>query len=146
MTLFADRTHLLDTENAFKIGPQIAKIESQGHKVVKLNLGEPDFDIPQFIKEEIKRRIDENLTHYCDPSGILPLREAIANQLSETRGISITADKIVVFPGAKPSIGFTQEAYVNPGEEVIYPSPGFPIYESFIRYIGAVPKPLLLKD
>ncbi len=144
--LFARRISLIDTENAFKIGPHIKRIEDSGSRVIKCNLGEPDFPLPLHIREEIKRALDADMTHYNDPQGILPLREAIAKDVSEKRGLHVTADRVVVFPGAKPPIGFCQEAYCNPGDEVIYPSPGFPIYESFTRYVGATPVPLHLDE
>lgn len=144
MDLFAKRIFAIDTENAFKITSHIAKIEAQGKKVIKLNLGEPDFNVPDFIKEEIKHQIDKNNTHYCDPKGILSLRKAICNQINETRGLSTGPEQVVVFPGAKPGIGFSQQVYCDPGDEIIYPSPGFPIYESFTKFLGAVPKPLHL--
>jgi aspartate aminotransferase len=146
MSLLAKRVGLLDTENAFKVGPYIRSIEEQGKKVIKCNLGEPDFPVPGFIKEEVKRQIDLDNTHYCDPQGILPLRKAIAKHLSETRGIKATPERVVVFPGAKPPIGLCQQTYCDPGDEVIYPSPGFPIYESFIAYIGAEPVPVHLME
>ena len=146
MGLLAQRTGLIDTENAFKIGPYIRAIEEQGKKVIKCNLGEPDFPVPQFIKEEVKRQLDLDNTHYCDPQGIPSLRKAIAKYLSETRGIRTTADQVVVFPGAKPPIGLSQQTYCDPGDEIIYPSPGFPIYESFTSYVGARPIPVHLKE
>ena len=146
MGLLAKRVGLLDTENAFKIGPQIRFIEEQGKKVIKCNLGEPDFPVPEFIKEEVKRQIDLDNTHYCDPQGILSLRKAVAKHLSETRGIKATPERVVVFPGAKPPIGLCQQTYCDPGDEVVYPSPGFPIYESFITYIGAKPVPVHLQE
>ena len=146
MGLLAKRVDLLDTENAFKVGPYIRAIEEQGKKVIKCNLGEPDFPLPQFIKEEVKRQIDLDNTHYCDPQGILPLRKAVAKHLSETRGIKATPERVVVFPGAKPPIGLCQQTYCDPGDEVIYPSPAFPIYESFITYVGAKPVPVHLKE
>lgn len=146
MALLANRVGLLDTENAFKIGPYIRSIEEQGKKVIKCNLGEPDFPLPGFIKEEVKRQIDLDNTHYCDPQGILPLRKAIANHLSETREVPAEPERIVVFPGAKPPIGFCQQTYCDPGDDVLYPSPGFPIYESFIKYVGATPVPLHLRE
>jgi len=136
----------LGTENAFKIGPHIAFLESEGHNVVRLNLGEPDFDIPPFVRDEVKRQLDLGNTHYCDPKGIISLRKAIANQMKEMRGLNVSPEQVVVFPGGKPSIGLTQQAYCNPGDEVIYPSPGFPIYESFPRYLGAVPVPLHVSE
>jgi len=146
MTLFAERVNRIDTENAFKVGPYIQQVEASGKRVIKCNLGEPDFPLPKHIREEVKRQIDNDLTHYCDPQGILPLREAIAKDMGKRRGISITPDRVVVFPGAKPPIGLCQQTYCNPGDEIIYPSPGFPIYESFIAYIDAVPKPLHLRE
>ena len=146
MSLLAKRVDLLDTENAFKVGPYIRALEDQGKKVIKCNLGEPDFPLPGFIKEEVKRQIDLDNTHYCDPQGILPLRKAIAKHFSETRGIQATPERVVVFPGAKPPIGLCQQTYCDPGDEVIYPSPGFPIYESFVHYVGAKPVPVHLRE
>lgn len=144
--LYADRVGMIDTENAFKVGPYIKEVEDDGHHVVRCNIGEPDFPLPRHIAEEVKRQIDNDLTHYNDPQGILPLREAIAHTMGASRGLHITPDRVVVFPGAKPPIGFTQQTYCNAGDEVIYPSPGFPIYESFVRYIGATPVPLHLDE
>ena len=146
MGLYSKKSERIDTENAFKIGPQIRSIEEQGKKVIKCNLGEPDFPVPDFIKEEVKRQLDLDNTHYCDPQGIPSLRKAIAKQLSETRRIQATPDRIVVFPGAKPPIGLCQQTYCDPGDEVIYPSPGFPIYESFIKYVDARPFPIHLRE
>lgn len=146
MGLYSKKSERIDTENAFKIGPQIRSIEEQGKKVIKCNLGEPDFPVPEFIKEEVKRQLDLDNTHYCDPQGIPSLRKAIAKQLSETRRIQATPDRIVVFPGAKPPIGLCQQTYCDPGDEVIYPSPGFPIYESFIKYVDARPFPIHLRE
>lgn len=144
--LFSDRTYRIGSENAFRIGPQIRELELQGHKVIKCNLGEPDFPLAKHIADEIKRQIDLDLTHYCDPQGILPLREAIARHVARTREIEVSPDRVVVFPGGKPPIGLTQQTYCNPGDEVIYPSPGFPIYESFTGYVGAKPVPLHLLE
>jgi aspartate/methionine/tyrosine aminotransferase len=146
MTLFAERNQRIDTENAFKVGPHIVKVERASGAVVKLNLGEPDFALPAHIKSEIKRQLDLDNTHYCDPKGVPGLREAISRQVNETRGLQTTPEQVVVFPGGKPSIGLTQQVYCDPGDEVIYPSPGFPIYESFIRYVRAVPVPLHLDE
>ena len=145
-TRFASRIAAIGSENAFKIGPYIREVEASGERVIRCNIGEPDFPLPQHIAEAVKRAIDRDQTHYCDPQGIEPLRIAVARSMSESRGIEITPDRVVVFPGAKPPIGFAQEVYCNPGDEVIYPSPGFPIYESFTRYVGAVPVPLHLDE
>jgi aspartate/methionine/tyrosine aminotransferase len=144
--LYADRVAMIDTENAFKVGPYIKEVEDSGNQVVRCNIGEPDFPLARHIAEEVKRQIDLDLTHYNDPQGILPLREAIAKSMGEQRKLHITPDRVVVFPGAKPPIGFCQQTYCNAGDEVIYPSPGFPIYESFTRYVGATAVPLHLEE
>ena len=146
MKLISDRTSLIATENAFKVGPYIAALENAGHKVIKCNLGEPDFPLPTHIREEVKAQLDKDNVHYTDPQGILPLRKAIANYIGEARGIDLLPEQVVVFPGGKPPIGLCQQTYCNPGDEIIYPSPGFPIYESFIKYVGAVPVPLHLRE
>ena len=146
MNLFAERNSRIDTENAFKVGAHIVNVEQKKGNVIKLNLGEPDFSVPQHIKEEIKRQLDLDNTHYCDPKGLILLRKAISNHINETRGLNTNPDQVVVFPGGKPSIGMAQQVYCDPGDEVIYPSPGFPIYESFIRYVRAIPIPLHLHE
>lgn len=146
MALYSERTMMIDTENAFKVGPYIVEVEKSGHKVIKCNLGEPDFALPIHIVNAIKDALDKDMTHYCDPQGILPLREAIAEYISKSRNLNITPDRVVVFPGGKPPIGLCQQTYCNPGDEIIYPSPGFPIYESFIKYVGAKPIPLHLDE
>lgn len=143
---FAHRVSALGTENAFTVGPRIREVEQTGVRVIKCNIGEPDFALPPHIAEEVKRQIDLDQTHYVDPQGIEPLRKAIARSVGERRGLRIKPDRVVVFPGAKPPIGFSQQIYCDPGDEVIYPSPGFPIYESFTRFVGAVPVPLHLNE
>jgi aspartate/methionine/tyrosine aminotransferase len=144
--VFARRVSALGTENAFKIGPRIREVELRGERVIKCNLGEPDFALPAHIAEEVKRQIDLDQTHYVDPQGIEPLRKAIAKSMGERRGLKITPDRVVVFPGAKPPIGFAQQAYCDPGHQVVYPSPGFPIYESFTQFVGAIAVPLHLRE
>ena len=146
MNLISDRTALIATENAFKVGPYIVALENAGHKVIKCNLGEPDFPLPAHVREEVKAQLDKDNVHYCDPQGILPLRKAVAKYIGEARGIEVVPEQVVVFPGGKPPIGLCQQTYCNPGDEIIYPSPGFPIYESFINYVGAVPVPLHLRE
>ncbi|MEO8034907.1 MAG: aminotransferase class I/II-fold pyridoxal phosphate-dependent enzyme [Acidobacteriota bacterium] len=143
---FARRVSLLGSENAFRIAPLIREIEQRGERVIKCHVGEPDFPLPGHIAREVKRQIDLDQTHYCDPQGLESLRVAIARDVGASRGLTITPDRVVVFPGAKPPIGFAQEIYCDPGSEVIYPSPGFPIYESFTRYLGAIPVPLHLRE
>ncbi len=146
MNLISDRTSLIATENAFKVGPYIVALENAGNKVIKCNLGEPDFPLPKHVREEVKAQLDKDNVHYCDPQGILPLRKAVAKYIGDARGIEIAPEQVVVFPGGKPPIGLCQQTYCNPGDEIIYPSPGFPIYESFINYVGAVPVPLHLRE
>jgi len=143
---YADRIARLGTENAFKIGVDIRRCEAMGMKIVKLNLGEPDFNSAAPINERAKKEIDLGNSHYCDPQGLPPFRETLAKQLTETRGFKVDPDEIVVTPGAKPPIFYTMMSYVNPGDEVIYPSPGFPIYESCITFAGAKPVPLHLEE
>lgn len=144
--LFSRRTRLLGSEGAFRLGPQIAEVESRGHRVVKCNIGEPDFALAPHIADEVKRQIDLGQTHYCDPQGIRPLREAIARTVGARRGLTVTPDRVVVFPGGKPPIALAQQTYCNPGDEVIYPSPGFPTYEAFALYMGIKPVPLHLEE
>jgi aspartate/methionine/tyrosine aminotransferase len=146
MSLLSQRVQRIGTENAFKIGPYINEVAASGVKVIRCNLGEPDFPLPAHIRDEVKRQLDADMTHYVDPQGMLPLREAIAAEMGTRRGLAITPDRVVVFPGGKPPIGFSQEVYCDPGDEVIYPSPGFPIYESFTNYLGLKPVPLHLDE
>ena len=146
MTLYAHRVSLIHTENAFKVGPCIREVEGAGHTVIRFNVGEPDFATPAHIRDEIKRQLDLDNTHYSDPQGIAALREAIAERLSRTRDLSVGADQVVVFPGGKPPIGLSQLVYCQSGDEIVYPSPGFPIYESFTEFVGARPVPLHLKE
>ncbi|MFQ5526372.1 MAG: pyridoxal phosphate-dependent aminotransferase [Thermoanaerobaculia bacterium] len=146
MAVTAARIEALGTENAFKLGEDIAVCLERGMDVVKFNLGEPDFDSAAHINQKAIEQIEAGNSHYCDPAGILPFRQAIANHVSATRGLEVTPDRVVVTPGAKPPICFSLETYVDPGDEVIYPSPGFPIYESWVSFVGAKPVPLMLSE
>ena len=120
------------------MGPHIVHVDKFRGPVVKLNLGEPDYDLPKAVNAEIKRQLDLGNTHYCDPQGTPNLRSAISEYVNRTRGLKTTPGHVVVFPGGKPSIGLTQQIYCNPGDEVIYPIQD-PNLESFIRYVQAVP-------
>jgi len=146
MDLYSDRVGDLGTENAFKIGDDIRRCEQAGMKVIKLNLGEPDFNSAENINKVAIENIRSGNSHYTDPQGILPLRESIARKVLESRGVRIDPQQVVVTTGAKPPISYTMMTYVNPGDEVIYPSPGFPIYESWVTFVGAVPVPLHLEE
>jgi aspartate/methionine/tyrosine aminotransferase len=136
----------LGTENAFKLGDDIQRCVDRGMDVIKFNLGEPDFDSAPHINQVGMREIEAGNSHYCNPAGLLSLRQAIAKHIETTRGIEVTADRVVVTPGAKPPIGYSFLTYVNPGDEVIYPTPGFPIYESWVEFVGARAVPLQLRE
>ena len=107
MTLFAERNQTIGSENAFKVGPHIVHVDKFRGPVVKLNLGEPDYDLPKAVNAEIKRQLDLGNTHYCDPQGTPNLRSAISEYVNRTRGLNTTPGHVVVFPGGKPSIGLT---------------------------------------
>ena len=146
MTLIARRMEALGTENAFKVGADIQRCVERGMDVIKLNLGEPDFNSAAHINRAGISQIEAGNSHYCDPAGILPFRETIARHVSSSRGIDVDPERVIVTPGAKPPIGYTMQTYVDPGDEVVYPSPGFPIYESWVTYAGARPVPLKLSE
>lgn len=146
MSHFADRIKSLGTENAFKIGVDIGRCERMGKKIIKLNLGEPDFNSADNINKVAIDHIVAGNSHYTDPQGIMPFRESIARHLKKSRGIDVDTTRIVVTTGAKPPISYSMLTYVNPGDEVIYPSPGFPIYESWVTFVDAVPVPLHLEE
>ena len=146
MTLLAARMGALGTENAFRVGDDIARCIARGMDVVRLNIGEPDFDSALHINEAAIAQIRAGNSHYTDPQGIPALRAAVAAHVTRTRGIVCDASRVIITTGGKPSIGFTMQAYVDPGDEVIYPSPGFPIYESWVTYVGATPVPLSLRE
>jgi aspartate aminotransferase len=145
MAILSQRASRLGTENALRLAPVIAQAEARGLRVIRCNIGEPDFPLAGHIRDELKRQIDAGNTRYCDPQGLPSLRAAIADRMRR-RGIDAAPERVVVFPGAKVPIGFAQQTYVDPGGEIIYPSPGFPIYESFTGYVGAVPVPLHLRE
>jgi len=146
MISFADRIQTLGTENAFKVGDDIVRCEQGGINVIRLNLGEPDFASAENINKVAIENIKNGNTHYTNPRGILSLRESIARQVFQTRGVWINPDQIVVTTGGKLAIAYTMMAYVNPGDEVICPSLGFPIYASWVTFLDAVPVPLQLEE
>ncbi len=142
----AERMGRLGTESAFEVLARARALERQGREIVHLEIGEPDFDTPAHIKEAAKRALDANATHYGPSAGLPELREAIAKHTTETRGVPVSPEQVVVTPGAKPIMFFTIMALVNRGDEVIYPNPGFPIYESVINFVGGVPVPIPLRE
>ena len=136
----------IGVETAFDVLLRARALEAQGRNVIHLELGEPDFPTPAHIVEAAKTALDEGWTHYGPSPGLPELREAIAQSVSRFRGISVGPQNVSVVPGAKPIIFFTLMALLEPNDEVIYPNPGFPIYESMIRYLGARPVPLPLEE
>ncbi|HEX2439794.1 MAG TPA: pyridoxal phosphate-dependent aminotransferase [Methylomirabilota bacterium] len=142
----ATRMSRLGTESAFEVLARARALERQGREIVHLEIGEPDFDTPAHIKEAAKRALDANATHYGPSAGLPELREAIAKHTAETRGVPVSPEQVVVTPGAKPIMFFTIMALVDRGDEVIYPNPGFPIYESVINFVGGVPVPIPLRE
>jgi aspartate/methionine/tyrosine aminotransferase len=142
----AERMGRLGTESAFEVLARARALERQGREIVHLEIGEPDFDTPVHIKEAAKRALDANATHYGPSAGLPELREAIAKHTAETRGVPVSPEQVVVTPGAKPIMFFTIMALVDRGDEVIYPNPGFPIYESVINFVGGVPVPIPLRE
>ena len=146
MPPIARRMSHLGTENAFKLGDDIQRCIDRGMDVIRFNLGAPDFRSAPHLNRVAGAALDAGRSGYCDPAGILPFRQAIADHVRDTRGVDVTPEQVVVTPGAKPPIGYTLQTYVDEGDEVIYPSPGFPIYESWVQFVGAVPVPLPLSD
>jgi len=142
----AQRMERLGTETAFEVLAEVTKLKAEGRDIKNFCIGEPDFDTPENIKQAAIKALKEGQTHYSPSAGILPLREAIARYISKTRGIKVDPEEVVVTPGAKPIIAYSILACVNEGEQVIYPNPGFPIYESFINFVGAKPVPLPLLE
>jgi aspartate/methionine/tyrosine aminotransferase len=142
----AGRMSRLGTESAFDVLVRARALEAQGRDVVHLEIGEPDFDTPAHVVEAGIRALRDGETHYTPAAGIPALREAIAATVGETRGISVGADQVVVTPGGKPIMFYTILALAGPGDEVIYPDPGFPIYGSVVNFAGATPKPLPLRE
>jgi len=143
---FARRVFRLKGEGAFEMLAKAQELELQGRDIIHLEIGQPDFDTPVNIKNAGKKAIDEGYTKYTPAQGLLELREEIAKLVSETRHIHVSPDEVVVTPGAKPIIFFSILACVNEGEEVLYPNPGFPTYESVINFVNAKPIPVPLLE
>jgi aspartate aminotransferase len=141
----ADRMSGILTESAFDVLVRARALEAQGRDIIHLEIGEPDFDTPTHVVEAGKQALDQGYTHYGPTQGLPELREAIAEYISATRGITVSARNVCVTPGGKPIIFFPMMALLQPGDEVIYPNPGFPIYESMINVTGAkaIPIPLV---
>jgi aspartate/methionine/tyrosine aminotransferase len=142
----AKRMQRLGTETAFEVLVRARALEAKGRDIVHLEIGEPDFDTPANIVDAAVDALHKGWTHYGPSAGQPDLRQAIADDVSASRGIKATADEVVVVPGGKPIIFYTIMALVDEGDEVIYPNPGFPIYESMINYIGGKAVPIQLRE
>src|SRR5580700_3929522 len=142
----AERMNRIGVETAFEVLVRARALEAQGRDIIHLEIGEPDFDTPRHIVDAAKQALDEGWTHYGPPQGLPELREAIASYISRTRGIGVGPEHVCVVPGGKPIIFFPMLALLEAGDEVIYPNPGFPIYESMINFLGAKPVPIPLEE
>ena len=143
---YADRMTQLGTETAFEVLAKARALEAKGRTIVHLEIGEPDFDTPASIRQAAIRAIEEGFTHYGPSAGLPEVREAIAQYISKDRGLPVAPEQVVVTPGGKPVLTFAVLACVNPGDEVIVPNPGFPIYESAVRFAGGTPVSLALRE
>jgi aspartate/methionine/tyrosine aminotransferase len=141
-----ERMSLIGTESAFEVLARARALEKQGKRIIHLEIGEPDFPTPPHVVAAGKRALEEGWTKYGPTAGLPELRDAIAAYVSRTRGIDVGADNVCVVPGGKPIMFFTMMALVEPGDEVIYPDPSFPIYESMIRFLGATPVAVPLRE
>ncbi len=139
---FAGRMERLGTETAFEVLARARELERQGRDIVHLEIGEPDFDTPRNVIEAAVSALRSGFTHYCPAAGLPELRSAIATEMKRTRGLDVSEREIVVTPGGKPIMFFLFLALVEKGDEILYPNPGFPIYESMIRFVGGTPVPI----
>lgn len=142
--ILAERMNRLGTETAFEVLAKARMLEADGKDIIHLEIGEPDFDTPRNIVEAGKQALEAGHTHYGPSPGLPEVRDRIAQEVSETRGIEVTKEMVVITPGAKPIMFFTMLALIDEGDEVLYPNPGFPIYESMINFVGGIPIPMKL--
>jgi aspartate/methionine/tyrosine aminotransferase len=142
----ARRMSRLGTETAFEVLNKARALERQGKSIIHLEIGEPDFDTPGNVVEAAVDALHKGWTHYGPSAGLPELRQTIADYVSRTRSVKVTPEEVVVVPGGKPIIFFTILALIDEGDEVIYPNPGFPIYESMVNYIGGKAVPIQLRE
>jgi len=142
----ARRMSRLGTETAFEVLNKARALERQGKSIVHLEIGEPDFDTPANVIEAAVDALHNGWTHYGPSAGLPELRQTIADYVSRTRGVKVTSEEVVVVPGGKPIIFFTILSLIDEEDEVIYPNPGFPIYESMIHYVGGKAIPIQLRE
>jgi len=144
--LLARHMSRLGTETAFDVLNKARALERQGKSIIHLEIGEPDFDTPANVVEAAVDALHNGWTHYGPSAGLPELRQAIADEVKRTRGVKVSPDEVVVVPGGKPIMFFTILALIDEGDEVIYPNPGFPIYESMINYVGGQAVPIQLHE
>jgi len=142
----AERMSRLGTETAFEVLNRARELERQGKDIIHLEIGEPDFDTPENVVHSAVNALNAGWTHYGPSAGLPELRQAIAEEVSRSRGVRVQPEEVVVVPGGKPIIFFSILALVDEGDEVIYPNPGFPIYESMINYVGGRAVPIRLRE
>lgn len=141
---FANRVKDLGTEKAFEVLSKCKKLEAEGKDIIHLQIGEPDFDTPKNIIDAGVEALRGGYTHYTPNTGLLEAKEAVVEYIKKYKNIDTTAEEVVIVPGGKPTMFFAILALVEPGDEVIYPNPGYPIYESLIRFAGGIPVPMPL--
>lgn len=146
MIRLAGRMARLGNENAFVVLAEVKRLEAAGRSIVNLSIGDCDFPTPENIRRAAHEALEAGYTHYAPSPGIPALREAAARYLTRTRGVTVAPEEVVVTPGAKPILFFSLLALLDPGDAVLYPNPGFPIYESVARFAGGVPVPLPLRE
>jgi aspartate aminotransferase len=142
----ADRMSRLLVESAFDVLMRARNLEAEGRDIIHLEIGEPDFETPAHVVEAAKKALDDGFTHYGPTPGLPQARTAVAEYVSRTRGIPVSMKNVIITPGGKPVMFLPMLALLEPGDEVIYPNPGFPIYESMIRFTGATPVPIPLVE
>ena len=141
----ATRMRTIGTESAFEVSARARALEAEGRDIIHLQIGEPDFDTPAHVREAAKRALDEGATHYAPYPGIPALREAIAEDATRRKGFDVTPDRVFVTVGGKGVMLYAILGTIDPGDEVIVPDPGYPIYESLVRFIGATPVPIPIR-
>ena len=144
--MLAERMKRLGTETAFEVLARAKAMEAKGREVIHLEIGEPDFDTPRNIIDAAIKALNDGFTHYGPSAGLLDVRKTFAEFITKDRGVEVGPENIVVTPGAKPILFFSILALCGKGDEVIYPNPGFPIYESVINFVGAKPVPIPLRE
>lgn len=143
---FSQRMKRLGTETAFEVLAKAKALEAQGHPIIHLEIGEPDFPSPQNIIDAACRALHNGYTHYSPSAGIQSLREVVAEHISQTRNHPVTPEQVVITPGAKPILFYCILSLIDPGDEVVMPDPGFPIYESVVRFVNGLPRFVPLRE